>query len=106
MINCKFKKTIHLKDGFIIDEGANILVRFINDGNTLELHVPNRDKEVKVKTRIAHNFLTKFTKEPSIRTLFNWSNTGIAKSVTGKKCEPDGYGNDGSPSWMLVLGVI
>lgn len=105
MINCKFKKTIHLKDGSIIEQGTNVLVKFIND-YMLELHVTNKDKKIIMKTIIAQYVLTKFRKEPSTEKLFNWGNTGIAQSVTGKKCEPDGYGNDGSPSWMLVLGVI
>lgn len=47
-----------------------------------------------------------FFKAPSVRTLEKWSDDGVAKSVTGKRCEPDGYGDDGSPSWLLALGYI
>jgi hypothetical protein len=48
-----------------------------------------------------------FTKRPSIRTLKRWSwDGGCCKTVTGFRTEPDGYGPDGSPSWMLVMGVI
>jgi hypothetical protein len=31
---------------------------------------------------------------------------GVAKTVTGKRAEPDGFGDDDSPSWLLVLGYI
>lgn len=47
-----------------------------------------------------------FFKAPTVATLQRWSDGGFAKTVTGKKTEPDGYGTDGSPSWMLVLGMI
>ena len=35
-----------------------------------------------------------------------WTSHGIAKTVTGQRTEPDGYGTDGSQSWLLVLGYI
>ncbi len=54
----------------------------------------------------AVNTLSGFTKPPSMNTLEKWSNDGVAKSVTGARVEPDGYGPDGSPSWLLVLGFI
>ena len=103
MINCKFKMNIHLKDGTLIKEGTNATVEFETD--TLAV-IRIDDRVIKVASSKLPYFLTKFKSEPSIKTMFNWSNTGIARTITGKKCEPDGYGNDGSPSWMLVLGVI
>lgn len=54
----------------------------------------------------AHKYLTGFSDIPSIKTLDRWSLNGIAKTPTGKKVEPDGYGTDNSPSWFLVLGII
>lgn len=47
-----------------------------------------------------------FFKAPTVRTMEKWSSDGVAKTVTGKRCEPDGYGPDGSPSWLLALGLI
>jgi hypothetical protein len=47
-----------------------------------------------------------FFKVPTMKTLEKWSNDSVAKSVTGKRCEPDGHGEDGSPSWLLALGMI
>jgi hypothetical protein len=54
----------------------------------------------------ADNTLSGFTKPPSLKTMEKWSNDGVAKSVTGHRVEPDGFGPDGSPSWMLALGII
>ena len=47
-----------------------------------------------------------FFKAPTMRTIERWNDTGVAKTVTGKRTECDGYGPDGSPSWMLALGMI
>ena len=43
---------------------------------------------------------------PGIRTLEKWSNDGIAKSVFGARVEPDGHDANGSPSWLLFMGLI
>ncbi len=48
-----------------------------------------------------------FTKEPSSKSMQKWEwEGGFCKTVTGHKTEPDGFGPDGSPSWMLALGLI
>ncbi len=48
-----------------------------------------------------------FIKTPSARQMQKWEwDGGFCKTVTGHKTEPDGYGPDGSPSWMLVLSII
>jgi hypothetical protein len=52
------------------------------------------------------NSVSGITKSPSQSTLERMMNDGIATSVTGKLVEPDGYGPDGSPSWLLALGLI
>lgn len=43
---------------------------------------------------------------PSIRTLMKWSDDGICMTPTGHRVEPDGYGPDGVPSWLRILGMI
>ena len=45
-------------------------------------------------------------KVPSMAALEKYSDDGIAKSMLGNKVEPDGYDDMGSPSWLLVVGVI
>ena len=54
----------------------------------------------------AHKYVTGFSKSPTLPTLERWSNDGYCKTATGDKTEPDGYGMDGCPSWMMVLGLI
>ncbi len=60
------------------------------------------DANLTFKTR---KFST-FFKPPTMKTLEKYSFDGISKSVTGKRCEPDGHSEDGAPSWLLVLGMI
>jgi hypothetical protein len=54
----------------------------------------------------ASDRVTGINKAPGMKTLEKYSWDGIAQTVTGKRTEPDGYGDDGSPSWLLVLGMI
>lgn len=53
------------------------------------------------QVRIANAFKT-----PSMRSLEKWTYDSVCKSVTGKRVEPDGWGDDGSPSWLLALEMI
>jgi hypothetical protein len=85
-------------------------------GTTLELFFkPNRNDRVyfnwagaeKVMgLTYASQALTGFSKCPSPNTLEKWMNNGTCKTPTGKTVEPDGHGEDGSPSWLLVMGLI
>ena len=43
---------------------------------------------------------------PAISTLMRWESEGICKSLSGKTVEPDGWDSDGTPSWLLALGLI
>lgn len=54
----------------------------------------------------AHKNFTGFHKVPGMKALERMAFDGIAKTCTGKRTEPDGTGPDGSPSWLLVIGVI
>lgn len=46
------------------------------------------------------------TRIPSMKTLEKWVFDSVCKSVGGKDVEPDGWDCDGTPSWLLVIGVI
>jgi len=60
-----------------------------------------------VRTEVMFNtFSGRFLRTPSVSTLERWSNGGTCKTVTGHVTEPDGTGTDGSPSWLLILGMI
>lgn len=64
------------------------------------LLVSNLHKTVKATNGV------KFRKFPSMVALERMNNDGICTTVTGLKVEPDGIGEDGSPSWLLCLGLI
>ena len=79
--------------------------RFIPD-NDARIEIKFEDKVKTLSLISASKKLTGFTAEPTLNTMSRWIDDGIARSVTGKRVEPDGHGDDGSPSWLLVLGFI
>jgi hypothetical protein len=50
-------------------------------------------------------YFESFDPLPSDELLADWICDGMCESVTGQPVEPDGYGTDGSPSWLLALGL-
>jgi hypothetical protein len=70
------------------------------------IFIMSTDRVCISKCRIASKFLTKFRKAPTTKTLEKWSYDGVARSVLNNKVEPDGWDHDGSPSWLLVYGII
>ena len=43
---------------------------------------------------------------PSQRKLEQWVFDSVVESVFGYDVEPDGWDSEGSPSWLLVLGLV
>ena len=68
-------------------------VRRLRDGVTLEQYQERFPNAIRVHL-------------PTMATVENWSDTGIARAMDGCHVEPDGNCPHGYPSWMLVLGVI
>ena len=118
-MNITFRKDAKLKTGLVINYGTKATGKFVIgrsessgiDYDAIEVTIPEGtevsagnvlDQDLVFKTR---KFST-FFKPPVVRTMEKWSNDGVAHTVTGKRCEPDGHGPDGSPSWLLVLGMI
>jgi hypothetical protein len=96
-----FTTDIIMKNGRVISKGTVANVEFS--------HTPTRECMLVTLpdgTVIKTAYWQLFFKVPSERTLAVWSMDGVAKSVTGKRVEPDGHGPDGSPSWLLALGYI
>lgn len=90
---------------FTIPAGSRVHVHFMPKTHPGNVWVQFGD-EVKLSTTVnTSRWLKGFRKPPTIKTLEKYSDC-IAKSVTGKRVEPDGYGPDGSPSWLLVLNLI
>ncbi len=93
------RETRNTKTGVVIPIGSVFSVQFLERG---EMQISHPAFSTPIKTKMFRMFFV----EPSVRTLKKWSSDGIAKSVTGHRVEPDGYGPDGSPSWLLVFGLI
>ncbi|MFA5767847.1 MAG: hypothetical protein WC919_08065 [Candidatus Paceibacterota bacterium] len=119
-MNITFRKDAKLKDGTRIVYGTKATGTFIKVPSVLTPGVELDFIEVTIAegTEVAPGqvleqdltFKTRkmstFFKPPVFRTLEKYSLDGVAKSVTGKRCEPDGMSDDGAPSWLLVLGMI
>lgn len=43
---------------------------------------------------------------PSEASLREWSMDSVCETLSGDTVEPDGYGSDGAPSWLIALGMI
>lgn len=97
------KSDLKLKDGTTYNKGSSVTVMFNTDGK-IEL-CGLRDTPIKVSARGLANHVQGFSM-PSMASMERWVSNGVSKSVTGGRCEPDGYSCDGAPSWLLVLGMI
>jgi hypothetical protein len=94
----KTQKDIPLKDGSTLPKG--LPVSFLSDSDSRCLvHSPAHSEPLRVR-------ITSAFKAPSMASLERWSYDSICKTPTGKRVEPDGHGSDGSPSWLLVFGLI
>jgi len=101
----KFKKDVKLKSGTVIAKDAVAQVKY-NESVIADVTVEGVEKPVKISVEALTRLLDGYPKMPSLSRLEKMSSDGIATTPTGKRTEPDGYGDDGSPSWLLVAGVI
>lgn len=103
----KAAKDIRLKSGKVIPKGTPV-EEIKHIGPTfMKSDVRFRGfKPLYLPTALLANYVTGFKKPPKSAALEKMVFDGIAKSITGKRVEPDGIASDGSPSWLLVLGYI
>jgi len=107
-MNLTNNKEIKFKSGLVIPVGTNLIVTFIA-GQTVANLTGGSAGGVPVSLKLRCSSLPRYFsrfKEPSLKTLERWSFDCVAKSMLGKRVEPDGHDDEGSPSWMLVVGVI
>jgi hypothetical protein len=106
------KKTLTSKKGVTINAGERVEIRFDVKGNDgIREHNPFLASYVSLNTEdgrriVTRNLRVAGLKIPSQRKLEHWSFDSVAKSVFGTDVEPDGWSYDGSPSWLLALGLI
>jgi hypothetical protein len=111
-IDCKTKKEMTWSDkatGQVthrIPAGDHVHLWFSPKKHSNRAFVQHGDFVGATRLENASDKFTGVTKAPSIRSLQRQDWDGVVKTVTGHKVEPDGFGPDGSPSWMLVVGII
>jgi hypothetical protein len=89
----------------VIPAGTNLTIHF-SEANPSRIYFEYAGSLRAARLVNAHQNYTGFSKQPSVNQLSKWDLDGVCKTPTGHRTEPDGYGPDGSPSWLLVLGVI
>lgn len=105
-INSKAKRELKWKDGSITPEGTPVHIDFWETRPGRIYVTIGQTVYQTGLTNKGHERFAGIGKVPGLRTLEKYSSEGVAKTVTGERTEPDGYGSDGSPSWMLVVGII
>jgi len=86
---------VKTKKYFILRKGGEIVgsVRSLKEGVDVDKYVADRS---------ANGYTVEWCgKPPSIKSMENWMFDGVAKSIHGKRVEPDH-----PESWLRVLGYI
>jgi hypothetical protein len=105
------KRDFTSKKGIIIKAGEIVTVKFdVKGKDGVRDENPFLASYVSLNTtdnrRIAMRLTSSGIKLPSQNKLELWSWDSVCKSVFGTDVEPDGWSYDGSPSWLLALGLI
>ena len=98
MKTIKTTKEVTLKDGTLIPKGSYIDYVGPSLMETVGIfQVGSRELKLRYRSVL---------KSPSVNTLQKWEENGYCNTVFGERTEPDGFGPDHEPSWMLALGMI
>jgi hypothetical protein len=105
------KKEWTSKKGVTIKTGETVEIRFdVKGKDSVREYHPFLANYVSLNTddgrRVVIRLKSAGIKFPSMRKLEKWSWDSVCKSVFGHDVEPDGWSYDGSPSWLLALGLI
>lgn len=111
----KNERDIKLKTGEVVPAGTECTVKFeiLTSPENPDVrgffaivspHCGVRD--FRVRARNLSFYFPKNFKTPTLRTLEKWATDGVARSMLGRKVEPDGWDSDNSPSWLLALGLV
>jgi len=96
-------KEFKFKSGIIVPVGTSCELQFQEGASVCTVHAGS----VKFRMQLTSlPFYFNKIKVPSLETAGKWIDDGIARSILGKKVEPDGHDDEGSPSWLLVMGLI
>jgi hypothetical protein len=105
----KMVRDVKLKSGATIPKGTPVEIKWLSEhdnGHAMAQVVPEGFDSYKTRIATLHTAVSGFPKPPSVATMENWTRSGKAKTPSGQSTEPDGWGSDGSPSWLLAMGLI
>lgn len=100
-------KDTKFKDGTTLAKGTSVTVTYSGNRDKSRYMTLNHDGTTHtVSIENGYNLLKGYPKPPSMATLEKWDSEGISKTPSGYQTDPDGFGDDDSPSWLLVMGLI
>lgn len=102
-LNVTIKKTFKNKSGETFEVGERVKCTPINNGAFL---IESSDKKCRMPYKMAYMYLTKFKKEPSLKTLEKYTWNGYSTTPLGEKVEVDGNDKYGFPSWTQIAFFI
>ena len=109
VVSSSIKTDLKMKDGAIIPAGTKIEFVFVKKNSSYGIKVIKMDSTVRSVPFLvgpSNQSISAIKPRPSMKTLEKYVSDSICATVTGKRTEPAGEGPDGSPSWLLVLGLI
>jgi hypothetical protein len=103
------QSTLRTKGGIELKQGTLVSLTFECDDNghkRVDIIRAVSESGEAVNVPIRHWEMAFGIKRPSLKTLTKYTEEGISRSVFGKRVEPDGFDDEGSPSWLLAEGLI
>jgi hypothetical protein len=105
----KASTVIYKKDGTSIPEGTECTLTW-SDDNARVCVVKGNDISIKCFTTSLPKYFKDIEPPPALIDEDDNSNydllDSVVQSVLGHDVEPDGWDPEGSPSWLLAMGVI
>jgi hypothetical protein len=94
------------KKGISMAKGTSVTLSWPTSTPWVTKITDGSGNTLSVRTVNLHKYVSGISKPPSERTQEKWYNDGYSKTVTGERVEPDSFGGDGAPSWLLAAGMI
>jgi hypothetical protein len=98
------KKNVRAKNGTEIEAGTTVELEFPKEHHGMIVRMSAEGKTVAIRTVRMNKYFG--TRLPSMKQLEKWTFDSVCKSVGGKTVEPDGWDCNGTPSWLLAMGLI
>ena len=92
------------KDSYCMSAGTKVWLTFPKEYHGAIVRITDGKESISTRTPNMKKYFG--TRLPSLKTLEKYVYDGICKSVLGNNVEPDGWDSQGSPSWLLAMGLI